>query len=267
MTTDNHLIPIHGKNLSEAWARSFLECCDASGGVLSPGIVSFLVAEEHESWTLETPEIRQALEDQLNALGIRSANQSNVETVAGTIFPESIWKRCNGDREKLFAKYEEMWPLISNCRPANNRGTYFWRLTSYGHKSINQLQKIITAWENGTRRHSALQAGIFDPTQDHRETPFLVFPCLQQVVFHPVGPNGSRGMTVLAFYAKQLLLEKAYGNYLGLYRLGRFMAGEMGMTLRKVTCIASDLSLSDQHGKNACAQLARNLRKGLSNAN
>jgi hypothetical protein len=268
MTTINTITPIHGKNISEAWAHALVRCMDAGGRILAPGIVSFDVKEEDNSWKLETSEIRQALDNQLSAFGIVSANQSNVETVAGTIFPESIWKRCCGNREKLFKEYEKMWPLISKCkRAANVRGTYFRRLTAFGEKGTNQLEKIINAWNNGTHRHSALQAGIFDPTQDHRETPFLGFPCLQQVVFHPIGPKGKGGMTVVAFYAKQLLLEKAYGNYLGLYRLGEFMAGEMGMRLRRVTCIASDLSLSDKHGKRECLPLVERIKKALTDGN
>lgn len=47
------------------------------------------------------------------------------------------------------------------------------------------------------------------------------------------------------FYAKQLHVEKAYGNYLGLYELGRFMAKQMGLKLTQVVCIASCLELSE----------------------
>ncbi len=267
MSTNNTIRPIYGNNLSEAWAKTFVKCCDACGRVIAPGIVSFPVFEDQDAWTLENNEIRNSLESQLDAFDIRSVNQSNVETVAGTIFPESIWKRCNGEREILFEKYESMWPMVRNCRPANSRGTYFRRLTSFGEKGVNQLNIIITAWKNKIRRHSALQAGVFDPAQDHRPTPFLGFPCLQQVVFHPIGPNGSEGMEVIAFYANQLILEKAYGNYLGLYRLGKFMAGEMGLILRGVTCFASDLSLSYNIRKCDCATLLRDIKKELHNAN
>ena len=62
-------------------------------------------------------------------------------------------------------------------------------------------------------------------------------------MFHTKGSNGLNGLEVMAFYANQILLEKAYGNYLGLYRLGQFMAGEMGLKLTGVTCIASHLTL------------------------
>jgi hypothetical protein len=39
-----------------------------------------------------------------------------------------------------------------------------------------------------------------------------------------------------AFYATQLLFNKAYGNYLGLCRLGDFMAHEMGLSFERMNC-------------------------------
>ena len=270
MITGNTLTPIQRKNLSEAWADAFVKCWKARNNILAPQTVGFDVDEESHSWNLETQGIRNALETQLDEFDIRSANQSNVETVSGTIFPESIWKSCHGDREKLFIEYDNMWPFVEKC-VRNRRGTYFRRLTAYGmpndETKVNQLNEIILKWESGNHCHSALQAGIFDPFQDHIKTRIPGFPCLQQIVFHPHGPNGSEGMTLVAFYANQLLLEKAYGNYLGLFRLGRFMAGEMGLKLRGILCVASNLKLSDRSGKKQnCRNLMKKLEKELSYA-
>jgi len=259
-----NLEPILGQNLSEAWANAFLLSFDSSDATLSPGIVSFPVDENNPGWTLETPGIRDALDRQLNALDIRSANQSKIETVAGTIFPESIWRRCGGDREALRETYLRMWPQIKKCRD-NKRGTYFKRLISFGSKGVDQIGAIIDEWKrSGNKaRRSALQAGIFDPCRDHRPGPYLGFPCLQQVVFHPIGPKGKHGLKVVALYVNQLLIEKAYGNYLGLYRLGKFMAGEMGLTLKRVTCIATNLKRGENRKKGDMAGLVSSLRKEL----
>lgn len=86
----NDLEPINGRNLSDAWARAFLLSYNATSGIIAPGIVSFPVNENDPGWNIETPGIRDALEDQLDDFEICSANQSNIETVAGTIFSESI---------------------------------------------------------------------------------------------------------------------------------------------------------------------------------
>lgn len=244
MITDARIEPIHGRNLSDAWAQAFLKCHNATGSEISPSIVSFDV-RDGEKWALENKEIRQAIDRQLKICSDKS-NPCDVETVAGTIFPESIWKRCNGNRTTLFTEYEKMWPLVCKC-VNNKRGTYFRRLMAFGDpkskSKVCQLENIISFWNEGGRRRSALQASLFDPHQDFRDGPYLQFPCLQQLIFHPKGSNGSGGLEVMALYANQILLEKAYGNYLGLYRLGTFMAGEMGLNLTRVSCVASHLTL------------------------
>ncbi len=40
-------------------------------------------------------------------------------------------------------------------------------------------------------------------------------------------------------YVTQYMFQRAYGNYLGLSRLGRFMAHEMGLRLDRIICIAT----------------------------
>lgn len=266
MTACARTAPFHGHNLSDAWAKAFLKCFDSSGNDITLGIVSFDVNTSQE-WRLENNDIREALDNQLGVCP-DSTNPSNVETVAGTIFPESIWRRCDGDRQKLFAEYDKIWPSIKKCT-VNRYGNYFRRLTAFGRpddkSKVRQLEKIISYWNGGGRRHSALQAALFDPHQDHRPGPYLGFPCLQQLVFHPKGNNGSEGLEVVAFYANQILLQKAYGNYLGLYRLGEFMAGEMGLELSGVTCVASHLTLAKSGTtKGQLMPLVKILRRELS---
>ena len=75
-----------------------------------------------------------------------------------------------------------------------------------------------------------LQATVFDAACDHVATAQLGFPCLQHVSFEPT----KAGLVVNAFYATQQIFDKAYGNYLGLIQLGKFMASEMGMSLARL---------------------------------
>lgn len=159
-----------------------------------------------------------------------------VSTVANTIFPASLWKP-NLPRAILFKRYLRLWPRISKVRE-NRRGTYFQRMISYpnpSESSFNQLEFVISAYSNGTRRRSALQCGILAPNIDLNATPFQGFPCMQQVAFMPEGRNGLR---ISALYPMHYLWARAYGNYLGLINLGRFMAFEMGLELTALTCIA-----------------------------
>jgi hypothetical protein len=160
----------------------------------------------------------------------------SVSAVANTIFPASLW-RSNLPRAVLFKRYLKLWPRISKVRQ-NRRGTYFQRMINYpevSESAFNQLEFVISAYSNGTRRRSALQCGILAPNIDLNATPFQGFPCMQQVAFIPEGRNGLR---ISALYPMHYLWARAYGNYLGLINLGRFMAFEMGLELTALTCIA-----------------------------
>ena len=258
---------IKGVNLSYAWAKAFIQCYETSGGVLSPAVVHFPAFGPDNN--IETTAIRELVDARLADPQKFISNQSVIETVAGTIFPESVWRLSRGDRQILYKKYVDMLPFIRR-KQANRRGVYFQRMIAYppadGKKDpINQLEHIIKTWKSGNHRHSALQAGIFDPRSDHSNAPILGFPCLQQVAFHANGSNGKDGLSLVAFYATQTLEEKAYGNYLGLHRLGIFMAKEMGMHLKEIVCVASALKLNNNLGKARCNSLVKAVKAVLKN--
>jgi hypothetical protein len=94
---------------------------------------------------------------------------------------------------------------------------------------------VIQAYGKGIRRRSTFQCGILVPYLDLNATPYQGFPCMQQVAFLP-GPQGT--LRVCALYPMQYLWARAYGNYLGLIELGRFMAHEMGLLLSEMTCVS-----------------------------
>jgi len=258
--------PIFGLNLSHAWANALLKCYDSPGGILSPAVVYF-PAFSHNG-LLEIAEVRAILDSQLADPSKFIDNQSVIETIAGTIFPEAVWRNCRGDRQAFYKIYKDMLPFIRH-KQSNRRGVYFQRMIAYpsdtAKEPINQLEHIITTWLSGNHRHSALQAGIFDPRSDHSNAPLQGFPCLQQVAFHANGSNGKDGLSVVAFYANQTVQEKAYGNYIGLYRLGLFMAGEMGLQLKDIVCIASVLKLNNSRGKAKCESLVKAIREIVKN--
>lgn len=255
MKVNESMTTIAGESLSDAWINTLRICLDARGGALAPATVSFSCGDRED--------IHAALIPHFHRLGISSVHQSPMETVAGTIFPQSIWNLCNGDRQKLYQLYLKAWPAIKRHRQ-NRFGTYFQRLINYVQDEVefNQIEEIITTWsKTSVRRLSAFQAAIFRPKTDHRRQPFMGFPCLQHVVFMPNGGHGRDGLSVIAFYANQTLVEKAYGNYLGLYRLGSFMAKEMGIRLRDVRCVTANLKLSDDLTKADCKPIIEDIRQ------
>ncbi len=219
---------VEERNLSVAWARA-LRLVGARGrsevAPLVVGITGFDRAGNFE----EEPRIRA----ELDALLARNGKQS-VDTVANTIFPASLWN-SKARRELLFDRYKRIAPRLKKASRKNSRGIYFERMMTGGPKGQeNQLDFGIRTYlaRDGVRR-SILQVGVFDPSRDHSAAAQLGFPCLQHVTFAPTDD----GLCVNAFYATQYMVERGYGNYVGLCRLGRFVAHEMKLPLVRLTCV------------------------------
>lgn len=223
-------------SLSEAWADVFLSTMEKGGGTRHPVVVTIDGLEDNHE--IEIPSIRARLDAELNEF-----SENKCHTVANTIFPMSLWNpRLEDSADVLFERYERAWPGIKKCA-ANKYGVYFRRLTAYqpdgASEPVNQLEAIVQSYKRGNHRKSALQVSIFDPTRDHTDQRQKGFPCLQQVSFTPL-EHGL--LSVTGFYATQYQFEKAYGNYLGLYWLGKFVAAQLDMTLSQVVCSAAVLS-------------------------
>jgi len=205
-----------------------LTVLDGGGTEVAPLVFS-LTGFADNGVVEEDPAVREALDGLLKCKG-----RLAVEDVAFTIFPQRLWEMSRGDRSKFFRLYRETFPRWQAMnRKANGRGLYFERLTMYGRGPCdgNQLEWILSQRDArpGVRR-SMLQATTFDPERDHTASAQLGFPCLQHVSFEPT----SVGLVMSAFYATQQIFDKAYGNYLGLSRLGAFMAHEMKMPFARL---------------------------------
>lgn len=222
---------INESDLSKAWAKAVLHVIDNPGLEISPLVLSVTDFDDNGKPN-ESPTVRQELDDLLLAKELR-----NVEDVAFTIFPQRLWQIARGDRALLFELYRNAFRRYKAMNPRDNRrGLYFERLTSYGRGPCdgNQLEWILSQFNGreGVRR-SMFQASVFDPDRDHVANAQLQFPCLQHVSFEPT----KGGLVVNAFYATQQLFVKAYGNYLGIARLGAFIAHEMDMKLVRMNVI------------------------------
>jgi hypothetical protein len=224
---------INSGNLSLAWAQTFLYIIDHSGKEIAPLVVN--ISGFDNGTPREDQVIRAALD-----LSLETSGNQKVETVANTIFPNSLWRLCKFDRHQLYRLYLKTLPRLKALeKNKNRRGLYFERLIAFDEQAPNgnQLEHTISAYNSAHQSHrgirrSMLQASVFDPRRDHSILPRLGFPCLQHVTFVPQGSQ----LTLNALYATQQIFEKAYGNYLGLCRLGRFMAQEMRLTFSSLNC-------------------------------
>lgn len=216
---------IEEPNLSTAWAASMKAAYADGKQEIVPLVVS-ITGFDNSGKVIEDPNIRSALDQYLAQTG-----DQTVETVANTIFPVSMWNP-NAPRAQLFERYSRMFSRLQAASTKNRHGVYFQRMIEGGSTANpNQLEYILGGYTSGVRR-SLLQVAIFNPSIDHATTGPRGFPCLQHITFSPSGDE----LSVNAFYAFQYMVEKAYGNYLGLCRLGQFVAHELGLKLTRVTC-------------------------------
>lgn len=183
----------------------------------------------------EIPDIRAALDRSLAAAARTGSGNPKkpalVDTVASTIFPASLW---NPDvpRESLYERYRRILPIVRNFQE-NRHGTYFSRFLDHE----NQLEHVITTrLDRHNNRRSAYQLIVFNPEADHGDWRQRGFPCLHQVSFVP--NTQRKTLEVFGYYPTQTIFEKAYGNYLGLWRLGEFVAHQWELTMKSVTCVA-----------------------------
>lgn len=250
---------IEDENLSVAWARAVRPMLARGGpGEIAPMIVA--VTGFDDGVPREDVGVRRALDKMLVDVDMQPSH-----TVANTLFPESLWNRAQ-PRAMLFDRYRSALPRLRKASTKNTHGLYFERMITGGPETHpNQLDFIIETYtkRKGARR-SGLQVGVFDPKIDQTPAAQLGFPCLQHVTFAPTRMEPNRkGLCVNGFYATQYAFERAYGNYLGLCRLGRFVAQELGVPLVRMTCFTGILLHEDKVKASDVAPLAQVVEKLL----
>lgn len=212
------------QNLSNLVKDIFSEFDKISGKEIS-GLSATITGFDDNSNVIEDLGIREKIDRAL-----KSKNMQPINTVANTIFPINLWNPVLG-REILFKRYKNILPQLKKC-PNNRLGIYFNRMIDFNDAGFNQLERIIEFYETGNHRRSACQVAIWDPLRDMHNTKMRGFPCLQHLVFSCVHDR----LIVIAFYAPQYLFERAYGNFLGLCNLGKFMSHELQIPLHEVKC-------------------------------
>ena len=211
--------------VSLAWGRAMQIVTRPRMKEMTPLTVAIAGADTEEVLS-EHEGIRDELKKLLAAHG-----KQGVETVANTLFPNSLWNRSE-PRHILYERYRAILPRLRKASRKNAHGLYFERMIMNGRDDApNQIEFALGAFGPGMRR-SVLQVGVFDPRRDHSAGRRRGFPCLQHLSFVP---DRAGSLSVNAFYASQFMVERAYGNYLGICRLGRFVAHELGLPLKRVT--------------------------------
>ena len=234
------------KTLSEAWLQALTHTARQRNGRCV-----------HLVMTVENPGLEdETIRDMLD-LALDEAGDQSVKTVAGTIFPNSLYqspgftwspdldeqaaRELDASAHNLYERYVGMLPVLRRVR-ANNRGTYFSRMITWPGKEpggTNQLDLRISRIRNefarGRRTNNTLDidvgadalaseslAGIqvYVPSEQRTRS----FPCLVHIDLTLF--DGTLHCT--AVYRHQHLITKAYGNLVGLSRLMHFLCEQTG---------------------------------------
>ncbi len=267
---------------SEAWLLSLERTAEAPDGR-----AVHVVSTVTEPGT-EISAVRLVLDDALAAAGAQP-----VGTVAETIFPASLysdpgidWSPALPPAERdaldraaasLYDSYAEMLPLLLTIS-ANSKGTYFSRMITWPGKEaggLNQLaariDRLRAEHSAGRRTHNALDIdvaadalagdGDLRGLQVYAVTDRRIrsFPCLTHIdlTLH-------RGrLHATAVYRHQYLIDKAYGNLLGLSWLLGFICQQAGYQPGELVVHAT---LADAQGRSRGLAISRDARAALRSA-
>ncbi|WP_127588861.1 hypothetical protein [Paenibacillus koleovorans] len=223
---------ITGRDIGDTWVKA----------------MQYLQTVQFEAYNLiaeiDQPIINdQELHQKLNAI-LRELGDQPVETVANTIFPIGLIDSMK-NRQSFYSRFMALYPTLRKI-PESSRGTYFGRLVAWNFESspeypFNQVEhtinKLIQAKQKKNRIRVRYEMSIYDPQLDCNMT--MGFPCMS---FISVKIRGEF-IDLTAIYRNQHFIQKAYGNYLGLSNLLRFIAKESGFQFGKLTCIATHAGL------------------------
>lgn len=256
-------------NLSQAWLETTKDVQEQGGK-------AFHTLTRIENPLAEDASIRHGYDALLRDLRMQSA-----ETVAHTIFPSGPAAESDSP-DALVARYVDSYPTLRRFGP-NKKGTYFGRIVAYPSPTgdLDQLTPLIrklaqeletpgpmsARYEVGigaahdidddTARDGEHEEGpgvaevavpIFAP---HKDTGRRAFPCLSLLSFQ----LNAGQVHLLAQYRYEYLVEKGYGNYLGLARLLEYVAesvdltpGQLTVTAGRIQTDASNRALADHLG-------------------
>lgn len=233
-----------GTTVSDAWLRAVTQVNAAV-----PDRQLYHLVTQIMRPTEQHPEIRAAADWISEQLGYPS-----IQTVANTIFPAALAAEC-ADHAELADRYAAIYDLIKGLDKGNRRGTYFGRLVDYPSPdgSCNQLADLVRklrlelaskAPKSARYEINIAHTAEHTDSTDHdqavpiyaagRDNSPMGFPCLSFCAFQ----LDRQTLHMVAHYRRQHLIERGYGNYLGLGCLLGYVADAVGAQPGVLTIVA-----------------------------
>jgi hypothetical protein len=251
---------VRAQTVSGAWLGAVRTALD------SPSHRLFHLVTRIEQPIAEDDAVRQAADGLLADLKLPP-----IETVANTIFPSGL-AATSKNWEHLSQRYRKAYPTLKRWR-ANRPGTYFGRLVAYpaAGQEIDQVGELIrklrvelgTAGPKAARYELSLVApgealpapshaptGVASDSDDNdagalsqplpvqcpgEDVAAMAFPCLSYCSFQLDGSL----LHAVAHYRSQYLVQRTYGNYLGLGRLLRYVSEQAELDMGELMVVGA----------------------------
>lgn len=238
-----HTFTVTGRNVTRAW----IAACNALDRRDNPARTGYHTVVRIAEPAADDLLFRTELDR------IRTAHgHEPITTVANTIFPAALAARC-ADHAELAARYQALYGRARRYA-GNHHGTYFGRLVAYPGTDgapIDQVANVIGRLRQQAAARATMTAAyevdVAHPADGSPEgTEALVhapdrdnlirgFPCLSHCSFQL---DRTETVHAAAYYRSHYMLERAYGNYLGLGGLLEHVAAQAGLRRGTLTIMA-----------------------------
>lgn len=205
---------VDASTLSEGWLGAAALLRQA------PGRKAVHLIVRIEDPSAEVEDIREAAAKLIAAEG----KKAPIETVRTTIFP-ARWAERHPTPEKLAEYYRENYAELRKF-PQNHHGTYFGRVVAFPRNAeetdladqLNEtVQKLIKEQIKG-KKSSRYEINVYSEQHDGRRE--RGFPCLAHLSVHMHEDK----LHMQAIYRNEFVVERGYGNFLGVAELQMFIA-------------------------------------------
>lgn len=249
---------VQAANPSDAWLEAMGVLLDEPGGKAINLNVAFETEADGD------PEVAAVIDSFLEEHDQRSYGELlSVETVANTIFPQALYHPHLGEDSapRLYENYELSMQM--HRRRKWDKDTYFNRLMAYPvadgvWNQIDYYVKRLRKQRETLHLSSSYEMGISHPIDAELrvQAPFkdkrmYSFPCLSHISLTLVDDR----IHMTATYRNQTFITRAYGNYLGLARLLRFIATETGGQAGEIEVVATHADAELGLGQQAVERL------------
>jgi hypothetical protein len=211
---------VEASTLSEGWLGTAALLREA------PGMKAVHLMVRIADPSTEIDEIRAAAAALIEAEG----KKAPIETVRTTIFP-TRWAERHPTPEDLALHYRENYAELRGFAQ-NQHGTYFGRIVAYPRDAeekdladqLNEtVQKLIEEQVNGTNKSSRFEINVYSERHDGRRA--MGFPCLAHLSVH----MHEGALHMQAIYRNEFIVQRGYGNFLGVAELQAFIAKSAGL--------------------------------------